>query len=67
MQFSPVLSPLTRSLVYLYLDPGSGSIIIQLAIAAALGLGIVLRTQWGKIRKLFSKKNKDNEEADSEE
>ena len=33
-----------------YLDPGSGSIIIQVIIAALLGIGVALRGSWGKIR-----------------
>ena len=35
MLFSPILVPPA------YLDPGSGSIIIQLTIAALLGLGVL--------------------------
>jgi hypothetical protein len=41
-----------------YLDPGSGSFILQLIIAGALGLGLALRSYWGRlfsfIRRLFS-------------
>lgn len=40
-----------------YLDPGSGSIIIQLIIAALLGLGVFVRAQWGKIKSLFGRKD----------
>ncbi|MCJ7723113.1 MAG: hypothetical protein MUP03_03175 [Anaerolineales bacterium] len=39
----------------LYLDPGSGSFLLQLLIAGLLGLGIALRASWGKIRKMFGK------------
>lgn len=49
-----------------YLDPGSGSIIIQLAIAAIVGIGVALRASWGSIKKLFGVKPKD-EEADSDD
>lgn len=50
-----------------YLDPGSGSIIIQLAIAALLGLGVAIRASWGSIKKLFGVKPKaEDEDADSE-
>ena len=35
-----------------YLDPGSGSILIQLAIAALLGLGVAARASWGTIKKM---------------
>lgn len=50
-----------------YLDPGSGSIIIQLTIAAILGLGILVRSQWSRIKQLFSKKNTNTDDTDSEE
>ena len=33
-----------------YLDPGSGSILLQLIVAAALGGLIILRTSWGRIK-----------------
>jgi hypothetical protein len=36
-----------------YLDPGSGSILLQLVIAGLLGAGIFLRASWSKIVKLF--------------
>ncbi|MBT3320931.1 MAG: hypothetical protein HN392_01460 [Anaerolineae bacterium] len=37
----------------IYLDPGSGSILIQLAVAAALGAGLFIRSQWAKIKELL--------------
>lgn len=33
-----------------YLDPGSGSFIIQLLIGLIAGLAVLLRTQWGRIK-----------------
>ena len=47
-----------------YLDPGSGSFLIQLLIATLLGLGIALRASWGKIRTWFGKKPKADEDDD---
>lgn len=42
-----------------YLDPGSGSFLIQLLIAALLGGAFVVRSYWGRIlnffRRLFKK------------
>lgn len=50
-----------------YLDPGSGSLLIQIAIAALLGLGVALRASWGTIKKLFNaKSNVKDEDADDE-
>lgn len=47
-----------------YLDPGSGSMIIQIAIAVLLGLGVALRASWGGIKKYFGVKQKPEEEDD---
>lgn len=49
-----------------YLDPGSGSFLIQLAIAALLGLGIALRASWGKIKGWFGVKSKPTDEDDDD-
>lgn len=48
-----------------YLDPGSGSIIIQVIIAALLGVGVAMRGSWGKIRGWFGyKPAPDDDSAD---
>lgn len=49
---------------HFYLDPGSGSFLIQLLIAALLGVGIALRASWGKIKGLFGGKAKTDEDDD---
>ncbi|NOT05642.1 MAG: hypothetical protein HOP27_13680 [Anaerolineales bacterium] len=54
MHFSPVP----------YLDPGSGSFIIQILIAVLLGLGVALRASWSKIKTYFGIKPKPEEEDD---
>ena len=51
----------------LYLDPGSGSILLQLLLAAILGAGVVLRSQWSKIKSLFGRKDVSSEDEDDEE
>jgi hypothetical protein len=47
---------------YAYLDLGSGSYIFQLFIGTLLGILLVIRLSWGKIKdfliNLFSKKQK---------
>jgi len=50
-----------------YLDPGSGSILLQLILAAILGVGVVLRTQWSKIKGLFGSKDSSDDDIDDEE
>ncbi|MCL4274911.1 MAG: hypothetical protein KJZ77_13650 [Anaerolineales bacterium] len=47
-----------------YLDPGSGSIILQLILAAILGIGVFVRVQWSRIKSLFGRK--DNNDDDKE-
>ena len=47
-----------------YLDPGSGSFLIQLLIAALLGAGIALRASWSKVKKLFGIKPEVDEDAE---
>ena len=50
-----------------YLDPGSGSFLIQLLIATALGLAIALRASWGKIKTMFGAKPKPDADEDDED
>jgi hypothetical protein len=47
-----------------YLDPGSGSFLIQLAVAALLGLGVAMRASWGKIRKWFGINPRTDQDED---
>jgi hypothetical protein len=49
-----------------YLDPGSGSILIQLILAALLGLGVFIRSQWSRIKKLLGIKSEQVNEEDEE-
>lgn len=43
-----LIAPLVKS--NLYLDPGSGSFLLQLLIAALLGGGYALKVYWKKIK-----------------
>ncbi len=49
-----------------YLDPGSGSFLIQIAIATLLGLAIAIRASWGKIKGFFGAKPKAEDEDDDD-
>jgi ribose/xylose/arabinose/galactoside ABC-type transport system permease subunit len=44
-----------------YLDPGSGSFILQLVLAAVLGGLFIIKGYWMKIKGLFTKKDSDPE------
>jgi hypothetical protein len=65
MHFSTLLiSSFPKELAYL--DPGSGSIILQLALAAALGIVVFIRFQWGRIKGIFGKKSNDSNDTEEE-
>ena len=44
--------------VHAYLDPGSGSYMIQILIATVAGFGYIIKANWAKIKKVFFNKNK---------
>jgi hypothetical protein len=50
-----------------YLDPGSGSFLVQLLIAALLGIGVAVRASWGKIKGWFGIKPRTDEDDDEPE
>ena len=50
-----------------YLDPGSGSFIIQIIIASLVGVGFLLRGYWSKIANLFRGSNSDLDDDDENE
>jgi hypothetical protein len=60
LTFIPLLS------VEVYLDPGSGSVLIQLLIAGLLGAAFILKVSWRKIKAFFirSKTPKDEKSED---
>ena len=39
----------------MYIDPGTGSVLLQIILAAALSLGVVVKVFWKKIKLFFSK------------
>jgi len=53
---------------YAYLDPGTGSYILQIILAALAGLGFTIKIYWTKVRaffvNLFSKRSREGEDGD---
>jgi hypothetical protein len=47
-----------------YLDPGSGSILIQVLLAFLLGAGLIIRTYWNKIKSIFTRDSSDSIDDD---
>jgi hypothetical protein len=45
-----------------YLDPGSGSFIIQLLIAGLVGAGFLVKAYWTKIKRLFNRSSVKKED-----
>jgi TRAP-type uncharacterized transport system fused permease subunit len=44
----------------LYIDPGSGSYLVQVIIAAILGALFYFKSLWWKIKSFFTKNKKDD-------
>lgn len=55
---SPVAAPPA------YLDPGSGSYLIQLLIAGALGAALAVRMSWDRIKDFFRRKGRRPPDSD---
>jgi len=53
-----VFSFAITSNAHAYLDPGTGSIIIQGIVAAVLSVTIAVKTYWFKIKAFFQKRKK---------
>jgi drug/metabolite transporter (DMT)-like permease len=48
-----------------YLDPGSGSFILQLLIASLVGAAFIIKTYWRRINAFFRQRfNKDQNEEE---
>ena len=54
------LDVLIHSNAYAYIDPGTGSIILQALIGGIAAAGMVISVYWSKIKSFFSKKKKND-------
>lgn len=43
-----------------YLDPGTGSFLIQILLAGLLGIGVAVKVYWKKITEFFNKNKNDS-------
>jgi hypothetical protein len=55
-----LLAPILRPQAYL--DPGSGSFLIQLIIAGIVGAGFIVKVYWKKLKGLFSRSESKKED-----
>jgi len=51
----PILIP--QLSVLHYLDPGTGSLIVQLLLGTLLAIGLGVRIFWSRIKKVFNRKS----------
>ena len=56
-----LLHVLTIFDAYAYIDPGSGSLVIQIIIGALVGAGITVKIYWYKLKEKISHINKKDE------
>jgi hypothetical protein len=45
----------------MYIDPGSGSLVLQIVLAMFLSISVGIRVFWGKIKRLVKSHNQDIE------
>ncbi|MDQ4130354.1 MAG: hypothetical protein M3133_05100 [Actinomycetota bacterium] len=41
-----------------YIDPGAGGLLIQSLVAGAMATGLVIKTQWRRLRRLVTRSGK---------
>lgn len=51
----------------LYLDPGSGSFLLQLLIAGLATIGLAIGASWARIKRLFRRKDSHPKEDEEDE
>lgn len=50
----------------MYIDPGTGSVLLQIILAASLSLGVLIKIFWSRIKVIFTK-NKPSSGTDEDE
>ena len=58
--FSSLVIPVANA----YIDPGSGSFIVQMAIGALLGVSVTLKMFWGRFMAFFSRRKQADHEVE---
>jgi len=60
-----LLTLILSSTAFAYLDPGTGSMLIQILAASAVGIGVIWRVFVGKVKKKLKLKDKTADAAES--
>jgi hypothetical protein len=50
-----VIDPMQMPTVFAYLDPGTGSYLLQVTLAGALGALYAVRHMWSRVKRLFTR------------
>ncbi len=56
-----ILNTILFDEAFAYIDPGSGSMVIQMLIGALVGTGIAVKVYWERIKMKFSSFHKNND------
>ena len=64
MHFGFMLNTEFAELVFAYIDPGTGSLLIQVAIGLVVAIGASLKIYWRRIKLFFNKGNSLEEKND---
>jgi len=59
MIFVTILLLASTGTAYAYVDPGTGSYVIQLLIAGLAGIAFAIKIYWGRIKGLFSRSSSE--------
>jgi Mg2+/Co2+ transporter CorB len=62
-----LMTVMPNAYAHAYLDPGSGSLIIQLLVAALLGIAVTARVFWGNILSLLRIKQPTADDDDGDD
>ena len=55
MIFFMILNPF--SVAYAYLDPGSGSMLLQLLLGGVTGVVVIVKLYWERVKSIFHRKD----------
>lgn len=61
-----LLIMLVSAPAYAYIDPGTGSFLVQGIIAAVIGIGVTGKLYWSKIKAMLTGKTIDEDDDDDE-
>lgn len=65
--FAALLLVASTQVAHAYVDPGTGSYVIQILIAALAGAAFAVKIYWKKIKALFSRSSSEGHDTESDE